>query len=74
MPIEISLYDPKNINVIDQWLTDNCHSTIRWEVIDLSDVSVFNDEVMVVTFGKGDDAILFVLRWNSENKLTSTMV
>ena len=63
MVIKIDITDPEDIDQIDSWLADNCQSVVGWELLDVSDVTIYYDSILTVSFSSEDEAVLFALRW-----------
>lgn len=54
---------PSYWNTIDQWARDHCDSYLGHHVQDVSDVSLYWDEIAEYRFSEEKDAMLFELKW-----------
>jgi hypothetical protein len=59
----VSLIDPPDINEIYQWVNHNFDHVIPSKMTEMSDVSVYIDEIYEFYFENEKEAEWFILRW-----------
>ena len=57
-------YNKEYFATIDQWARERCNSYIGYQVQDVSDVSLYWDEIAVYRFTSDIDVVLFKLKWH----------
>jgi hypothetical protein len=55
--------DPDSIEDIEVWLTTHQIPVLSFEVIDVSDVTLYHDIIVTIQFKHEQDLILFNLTW-----------
>ena len=63
LKIMISILDQNHLEEIEDWLTDRQIKITSFEVVDVSDVTLYHDTILTVVFSDENDVALFKLTW-----------
>jgi hypothetical protein len=62
--IQILLCDPDdNGYPAARWARENCPGFVRWDCVDVTDVSYEHDYVAEYIFNNKEDSVFFQMRW-----------
>ena len=62
--IEVLIGDPESPREIKSWAIEHCHSYIWMELVDVSDVSSSQHDIVCAYYFYDDkDALMFKLKW-----------
>jgi hypothetical protein len=64
--VTVLVKDDVRFSKATQWALDNCESFEKVEIIDISDIDVYNDELARYSFRDVNDAAWFNLTWGGE--------
>lgn len=59
----VRISDPENLDDIEEWLTEHQIPLLQFEIVDVSDVTLYHDVIVTMRFERKQDYILFNLTW-----------